>query len=193
MEKKVGTERTRTLPTGPIKNNSSSGFTFIELLVVIFILGIFTALLSIKVGGVVSGGDLRLASRIIMGKITELRGRAAYSHREQLLGFQIEKDRLFTVDPAADEYDATTEKEEIQESAKLIHSLPEGVQVQDVVIHSRGKIQSGEAVLKFFPNGCVERSLVHLKNEDGSAHTLEINPITGQVRVHDRYVDQTWQ
>ena len=85
--------RTRTLATGLTKNNSSPGFTFIELLVVIFILGIFSALMSIRVGGVVSGGDLRLASRIIIGKITELRGRAAYSHREQFLGFQIEKER----------------------------------------------------------------------------------------------------
>ena len=181
------------LPTGRSKSSHRSGFTFIELLVVIFILGIFSALLSIRIGGVVSGGDLRLASRIIIGKINELRGRAAYSHREQLLGLHIETNQIFTVDLSANEDGISAGKEDILEEAREINKLPDGVRLEDVVLFSRGKIQSGEAILRFFPNGCVESSLIHLKNEEGAFHTLEINPITGQVRVHDRYVDQKWQ
>ena len=55
---------------------------------------------------------------------------------------------------------------------------------------SKGKIQEGEARLLFFPDGSIERSLIHLRNEKNEVYTLEINPLTGAVKIYDRYIEQ---
>jgi Tfp pilus assembly protein FimT len=154
------------------------GFTVLELLAVVFILALFSGLLTVRMGGVLSGGDLRLATRMIVGEVSRLRGVAAYTHREQVLGLDIDKNRLYALDPVA--RGTTPEKRD----------LPAGVELADVVLLSRGKIQGGEARIRFFPNGCVERSLIHLRNENDEAYTLEINPLTGRIKIHDTYVDQ---
>ena len=54
----------------------------------------------------------------------------------------------------------------------------------------KGKIQEGEARLLFFPDGSIERSLIHLRNEKNEVYTLEINPLTGAVKIYDRYIEQ---
>ncbi|MCP4665613.1 MAG: prepilin-type N-terminal cleavage/methylation domain-containing protein, partial [Deltaproteobacteria bacterium] len=41
------------------------GFTVVELLAVVFILALFSGLLSVRIGGILSGGDLRLATRMM--------------------------------------------------------------------------------------------------------------------------------
>ena len=154
------------------------GFTVFEILAVVFILALFTGLLSVRMGSVLSGGDLRLATRMIIGEVSRLRGVAAHTHREQVLGLDIDKNRFYSLKPLAD--GKTLEKRD----------LPAGVSLADVVTLSRGKIQGGEARIRFFPNGCVERSLIHLRNENDEVYTLEINPLTGQIKIHDKYIDQ---
>ena len=68
--------------------------------------------------------------------------------------------------------------------------LPPGVSIEDVVVLSRGKDQEGEAFIRFFANGCVEHSLIHLRNISNEAYTLEINPVTGWVRIHEGYIEK---
>ena len=180
----------RTSPTGLSKNNSLPGFTLIELLIVLFIVGLFSALLSIRIEGALSGGDLRLATRVVIGEIKKLRGKAAYSHQDHEMVFHIDENRFYPVEPASEEGESSqysmaensTEPDEV--------SLPDGVSLEGVVIASKGKSQEGEAAIRFYGNGCIDRSLIHLRNEKNEAYTLEINPLTGRVKIYDRYVDQ---
>ncbi|MCP4665615.1 MAG: prepilin-type N-terminal cleavage/methylation domain-containing protein [Deltaproteobacteria bacterium] len=155
-----------------------SGFTVVELLAVVFILALFSGILSVRIGGLLSGGDLRLATRMMINEVSRLRGLAAHTHREQVLGLNMDTNRFYSLEAPARE--RTLEK----------RSLPAGVTLEDVVILSRGKIQGGEARIRFFPNGCVDRSLIHLRNERDEAYTLEINPLTGHIKIHDTYIDQ---
>jgi len=72
-----------------LRNNKTRGFTLIELLVVILILGLFSSLLAVRIEDVVTGGDLRLASRIVIAQIQKLRGMAGLTHKVQVLGVQV--------------------------------------------------------------------------------------------------------
>ena len=98
-EKRVVTVKIPTLPTGLPKRNRSCGFTLIELLAVLSILAFFFGLASIRIESPFSAGDLRYASRIIIGEITRLRGLAAYTHTEQFLGFDMDTNCLYFVKP----------------------------------------------------------------------------------------------
>ena len=179
------------LATGKSRLNRAFGFTLIELSVVLFIVALFSALLTIRVEGVFTGGDLRLASRIIIGEITLLRGIAAYTHKEQELGFNIDENHFYTFHPVAEEDENGSEwSSGEKEAQKKIIGLPDGVRLEDVVILPMGKFQEGEARIRFYANGSVDRSLIHLRNEKDKAYTLEISPSTGRVVIHDKYIDQ---
>jgi len=176
--------------TGPLGTNRSKGFTLVEFLVVILILGLFTTLVSIRIEGALSGGDLRLATRMIMGEINQLRGRAAATHTEQFLGLHVDENYLYTFRPPQNEEDLSELVQEGKERYLKRRNLPDGVGLEDVVIFSKGKVQEGEARIRFFSNGCIESSLIHLKNERDEVYTLKINPITGQLTIYDEYIDQ---
>lgn len=177
--------------TGMSKKNRVPGFTLIELCVVMFIMALFSALLTIRLEGVLSGGDLRLAARMVIGEITRLRGVAAYTHRIQELGFNIEKNNFYTIDPGQpDGRKVSGWPPEKKNAFTKIIKLPGGVKLEDVVIVSTGKIQGGEGRIRFYANGSVDRSLIHLRNENNEVYTLEITPPTGQVTIHDKYIDQ---
>jgi hypothetical protein len=68
--------------------------------------------------------------------------------------------------------------------------MPKGVILKDVVVFPYGKFQEGVTKIRFYPNGCVDRTLFHLENERDEAYTLEVNPLTGHVMIYDRYIDQ---
>jgi prepilin-type N-terminal cleavage/methylation domain-containing protein len=177
--------------TGLIQKSKIHGFTLMELLVVLLIVGLFSAILSIRIENLFSGGDLRLATRIIIAEINKRRGKAAYTHKEQVLGFKVGDNMLYPIESESQRAiipDLITEEEQV--ALKAIY-LPKGVILEDVVIVSKGKVQGGEARIRFFANGTVDRSLIHLRNEADKVYTLQINPLTGDVRVHDKYIDQT--
>ena len=179
-----------TLQTGLSNKNRVCGFTLIELLVVLLILGLFSALLSIRIEGLFSGGDLRFASRIIINEINNLRGKAAHTRKDQVLGLEVGHNILYPVESAPHREITPEWMIEEKEIPLKATYLPEGVRFEDVVVLSKGKVQEGEARIRFFANGCIERSLIHLRNETDKVYTLEINPLTGYVRVYDTYVDQ---
>jgi Tfp pilus assembly protein FimT len=175
--------------------NREAGLTLFELLVVLFVLGLFASLVTLRIEGVISGGDLRLASRTITGEIARLRAKAAYTHKELTLVLNVSENTLLASD--------ASEEEEEEEAKATIGDgsfretpvpkgtrLPKGVDLQDVVIFSSGKKQEGEGVIRFFPNGTVDRALIHIRNEREEAYTLEVQPLTGNVVLQEGYLDQ---
>ncbi len=180
-----------TLVTGLPRENKVKGFTLVEFLVVILIIGLFSTLISIRIEGSLSGGDLRLAARLIMGEINQLRGKAASTHKEQILGLNVDENYLYTFHPIPEKGELSDRFQEEREGyLKTIKRLPEGVTLEDVVISSKGKTQEGETTIRFFSNGCIDSSIIHLRNERNEAYTLKINPITGQITIYDKYIDQ---
>ncbi|MFC1867801.1 Tfp pilus assembly protein FimT/FimU [Thermodesulfobacteriota bacterium] len=170
-----------TLPTGRMLRRGSHGFTLMELLIVIFILGMFCFMLTPRLENIFSGGDLRLASRIIIGEIRNARGVAAYSHRNQVLRMNMDEGLIYPV-----------LMEPVGEGVSPVGlPLPDGVRLEDVVTLSKGVLREGDAMIRFLANGCVEKSLIHLKNETEEIFTLDINPLTGNVILHEGYIDES--
>ena len=50
-------------------------------------------------------------------------------------------------------------------------------------------VKSGMAYTHFFPNGWAERTLVYLEDSSGAKMTLEVEPLTGRVVLHDGQLD----
>ena len=178
------------LPTGRRSRADAPGFTLIELVVVLVILGLVVSIVTPRIQSALAGGDMRLATRMFISEIRKYRGEAAHTRTDQILVINIDDNALYsseTIQTGQTGSDQVTWREERKSNYR---ELPQGVRVEDVVVLALGKKQEGEARIRFFANGTVQDSLIHLRSEGDEVYTLEINPLTGNVLIHDRYVDQ---
>jgi hypothetical protein len=171
---------------------SQAGFSLFEIAVVLFIISLFFILVTVPIEGVLSGGDLGQATRLLMSEVSKLRGEAAYTRKIQTLVLNIEENTFYALEPENPVEFAKTEESLFaeEEVVPIKKDLPSGVFFADVVLETLGKVQEGKAEVRFFANGCVEHTLIHLKNEGGKFYTLEINPVTGLIRTHEGYIEQ---
>jgi len=177
----------QTLATGTsTKKNRVCGFTLIELLVVLLIIGLFSSLISIHINRAFSEGNLGLASRMIIAEIKNTRAKAAISHKPYTLAISVGQNRLYVIPPKKDHFSIeVTDEEELSDRIKL----PRNVIFQDVIVSGK-KIQQGEAFIRFYSNGCVDRAIIHLRNQDAETYTLKILPLTGEVRIYEGYIEE---
>jgi hypothetical protein len=180
-------------PTGRPRKNETAGFSLFEIAVVLFIISLFFVLVTVPIEGILSGGDLGQATRMLMSEVSNLRGEAAYTRKIQTLVLNIEQNTFYALEPETPVEFRKTEESLFEEEKEVVprkKELPSGVFFADVVVDTLGKIQEGKAEIRFFANGCVEHALIHLKNEGGKFYTLEINPVTGLIRTHEGYIEQ---
>ena len=180
-------------PTGRPRKNETAGFSLFEIAVVLFIISLFFVLVTVPIEGILSGGDLGQATRMLMSEVSNLRGEAAYTRKIQTLVLNIEQNTFYALEPETSVEFRKTEESLFEEEKEVVlrkKDLPSGVSFADVVLDTLGKVQEGKAEIRFFANGCVEHTLIHLKNEGGKFYTLEINPVTGLIRTHEGYIEQ---
>ena len=180
-------------PTGRPRKNETAGFSLFEIAVVLFIISLFFVLVTVPIEGILSGGDLGRATRMLMSEVSKLRGEAAYTRKIQTLVLNIEQNTFYALEPETSVEFRKTEESLFEEKKEVVpgkKDLPSGVSFADVVLDTLGKVQEGKAEIRFFANGCVEHTLIHLKNEGGKFYTLEINPVTGLIRTHEGYIEQ---
>jgi len=158
------------------------GFTFIEITVVIFLIGLIIGLAMPRVRDALLTDDLRRSSRNMIGLLKELRNEAIRENKAYFMHFDLDANR-FWIDSAS------MSEEEQARAREKASSLPEGVRVLDVWFQGKGKTLGGETVIRFSKKGYVPQSVIHLGSEDGRSLTLELNPFLGRVRVWDEYVE----
>ena len=162
----------------------------------LFLISLFFVLVTVPIEGVLSGGDLGQATRLLMSEVSKLRGEAAYARKIQTLVLDIEQNTFYALEPETLVEFRKAEDSLFEEEKEVVpgkRDLPSGVFFADVVLDTLGKLQGGKAEIHFFANGCVDHTLIHLKNESGKFYTLEINPVTGLIRTHEGYIEQKRQ
>ena len=159
----------------------SSGFTLLELLVIIVLAGVIVALAVPSKRDVLTGDSLKKASRQFIGMERKLSGEAV---RDQI-------DYILCVDLPNSAYwvfasDMTPEKQdEIKKNQK---HLPAEVVIADIVDENNKKKFDGEARIVFRKNNICSPAIIHLSYEEASM-TIVINPFLGVTDIFDRYVD----
>jgi len=180
-------------PTGRPGGNKTAGFSLFEFAVVLFIISLFFVLVSVPIEGILTGGDLGQATRMLMSEVSKLRGEAAYARKLQTLVLDLERNTFYPLESETPAEFRKTEENLFEEEKEVVprkKDLPLGVSFADVVSDTLGKVQEGKIGVRFFSNGCVEHTVIHLKNEGGKFYTLEINPVTGLIRTHEGYIEQ---
>ena len=178
----------------PARHDIGLGFTLIELMVVIVLLGILTAMIIPQMRGTFEDALLRSASRELISVFN-----AAYSHAVSVN--QVVRVRL---DQNTGRY--SVEKRVREDSFVPAPEVPEGAGALDprisIEIHksvdaladalgdgSAPVLERDPAIrepgngITFYPDGTAEASEVVLRDRDGFRLALRINPVTASVHV----------
>lgn len=163
-------------------NPGEKGFTLIELVVVVLLIGLTMVLSVPRLRYAMLTDDLRGTVRRMVGTVRTLRNEAIREQKAYALHFDLESNRLW-----ADSADMTDE-ERIEAHQKAFQ-LPKGVRVLDVWRSGKGKEVAGEAVIRFTKKGYMEQSVIHLGAEDGRRFTLIFSPFLRRVKVLEEYIE----
>lgn len=75
------------------------------------------------------------------------------------------------------------------EDEKTSYELPEGVKFEGFwAEHLSEELHSGQVYLYFFSMGYTEEAIIFLSNEEGIVYSLEVQPLTGRVIIHNERI-----
>ena len=165
-----------------VRAKSSPGFTLMELVVVMAILGIVLSFAGLQVRGWLEGSRLDSATRMLIGYVTFLEGEAMRQH--QSLSFHLDVDTgQYWVSKETEE-DASVE---VQGELLGRRALPPGITFEDGQIIGEPTISEGELVVEFDPRGLRDGFILHLRSEEAEQRTLLRRPWSQVFETYDGY------
>lgn len=160
-------------------NGQSNGFTLLELIVVIALLGIMLVFTVPRFHETLFLDESKTGSRWIIGKIQALKEAAVRNQKHYTLHIDLDAERFW-------ETDASMSTEDLENAALNAEPLPDGIKIADIEYPLRGKINSGRADITFYKNGYSDKVLIHLQDgEDYVSYLIE--PFLSEVARYERY------
>ncbi len=162
----------------------SRGYTLIELSLIILLIGVILVFVLPKLDNL-GDAKLRTTARQLAGKIQSLYDESVLKKKPYQLVFDI-TNRTYSFSEMNEE-----ESSVISDSAHET-TLSDKVYIKDIVMEADGKITEGKVVIRFYPDGYVEKNTIHIS--DGKKDfTLLTAPLTGKVKISEGYVEITEQ
>lgn len=167
----------------PGTDGTERGFTLIELSVALLIVAVLLTFLTPRFRELTEY-DIKSSSRRLAGTIKYLFSEAALRHTHYRLNYDLKKGEYWVT--------YLDESKEFKEDPSILSSrvrLPGTIHFEDIVTQHGGKVYEGETFTQFFPNGWVEETIIHLGDKRERHYSLLVMPLTGRVRIYDRYVE----
>ncbi|MCZ6793981.1 MAG: prepilin-type N-terminal cleavage/methylation domain-containing protein [Planctomycetota bacterium] len=160
-----------------------AGFTLIELMVVMLLLGVAFTYGIINIDLLVPSASLDKAARDIGGMLRRLRSLAVFHGRSYKLEYDLDEHRYRVFRPTS----KTEQEEGMPEIVETDwFTLPDEISFENLQFSDKDEISGGTMEIEFTAKGAVVGHLVHLisskiTHEERKRFTVELNPITGLV------------
>ena len=167
----------------PRADGEERGFTLIELSVVILVLAVLLAFVTPRFRELTEY-DIKTSSRRLAGIIRYLFDEASIRHTHYRLNYDLKKGEYWVT--------YLDEGKEFKEDPSILSArvrLPGAVHFEDIVTQHAGKIYEGRTFTQFFPIGWAEETIIHLGDTRERHYSLLVMPLTGKVRIYDRYLE----
>lgn len=169
-------------PTPPQgrRQDSRSGFTLVEIVVVVVLISLFMVL-SIPMFGQVGDGNLKSSALRLSGTIKYLFNESALTGLEYRLIFDLDGGtyRAQILEPDGQLVDAVDQGRQA--------ALKGPVRFEDLHLPGRGHFSMGQVTTRIDPSGWIEETIIHLDDGDGEKLTLRVMPLTGTTEIFQGY------
>ena len=162
------------------------GFTLIELIIVLVILSVITALVAPKLTQSLSRMNVESTARRVASALRLARSLAVTEKVPYGAMFDMNADML-TVIP----YQRTPEEEDTLESeanytlSPRVYMLTDGVHLKEGVALNGETVTTGAFQMAFFPGGGTSGGEVVLGDDEGRSFSVTVDRIVGSVKIRD--------
>ncbi len=168
------------------------GYTLIELVVVILLIGILTLAVMPRVSELLYPGDLKKAARELTGAILVARTHAVTEGKTYYLFIDLSNQYYWMLDfPGSEvsEGDSIKKTEVILDKAVKKKVLPGEIRFLSVKVGSGESRSHGIQVIRCFPLGISDPAVIHIGVDQKDCYTLILSAFTGEVEIKDGYVE----
>ena len=141
------------------------GFTLIELLVALLLVGFLVGILFPRLPDLL-GVRLKASARFLSGTVAYLYDRSVTERAVLRLNLDLEKREYWVSQLGKD-----NQFEEVQFPFAKRGTFPDPVRLTRVDTQTGGAVETGVAVIHFFPNGFIEPATLHLS--DGNRNEMK--------------------
>jgi general secretion pathway protein H len=165
--------------------SASGGFSLFELLVVILIIGLISALVTPRMTASLPGVKLKSAARAVAASLRYARSRAVSESRPYIALFDGTQKRL-AVEPVETRLDAVGSNDirKILDMSELQNAYEFPDEIQFDVEDTRDADEGADLVpIFFFPGGDSTGAKIVLRNLRRKQYTITVDTITGRVKI----------
>jgi len=164
-----------------VSNRQESGYTLIELVVVVALIGVMLFFAVPRFRSTVMTDSTANVSRWILIKVRSLKLAAVRDHKRYTLNVSLDLNKMWITDVAMSE-------DERRQAEQDGYQLPDDVRILDVEFPLKGKIGSGQAEIDFFSADYSDKALIHIENDRHRQLSFLIEPFLPGVRLHEKYI-----
>jgi general secretion pathway protein H len=164
----------------------SSGFTLLELSLVLFIIGLLVAVLVPRLGGL-ERARLETSARRLAALVRYLNGEAAFRGHVYRIRYDLDQHQYGVQVLTPSQKTKTFVADEAPLSLPV--QLPTNISFADIRVPSVGRVSTGQVFTHFYPQGYTDPTVIHLRDQQARMITVIVPPITGEATVHEGYVD----
>lgn len=155
------------------------GFTLIELVVVITILGILSAVVVPRIGNISPKYRLRSAARVIGSHIAFARSLSGGTGEEYVLRYDLENQLYWIILPPGPDEDPLLDPDERDTLSKFV--VEEGILIEELRFPDGSDDSSGIVDVTFDRYGNEGSHIVVLKNEDEKYLSIKFSALIGAI------------
>jgi prepilin-type N-terminal cleavage/methylation domain-containing protein len=159
--------------------SSSSGFTLIELMVVIALISIMLMVATPNFSGFLFTDNTNKTARWIMVKVKLLKERAVCDQKDYVLNADLDSNFFWITDETMET------DEDLLAAQKNGYELPEGVALVSIASSSRGEVSSGQTEVFFNKKGYSDQAVIMIEGEDDRKLYLTIESFLPAVKLFE--------
>lgn len=175
-----GADRSPSAQSHALFVNSQSGFTLIEIILVMFLL---VAMLGILIPRINLDDDLASTGRKFIAALRTLQGIAMSTQKPVKLYLDLDQNRYWSMT-----YEGKEEKPLLDAAWATPRALPESIRLADAA-SGTVKRTAGRFDLTLYPNGRIDGFVMHLTDRANNVLGIVVESSTGAIRTSEERIE----